>query len=106
MGPRLISYGRVNGLPRQRSVAGLREWTAHLGLRHGQTPGEAAVGILAQMGGTLDAANAAWVKKHSVRKARVSREEKMTVPGQEAPAKLRASSRVIRRGQALSGFTG
>ena len=40
-----------------------------------------------------------------MRKA-LSAGKKMTVPGQEAPANYVPAAAVIRRGQALSGFTG
>ena len=45
-----------NGLPRRRRVAGLRGWTATLGLRHGpDSYGRQQWGIL-HNGGNLDAA--------------------------------------------------
>ena len=94
-----------NGIPRRRSVAGLRGWTATLGLRYGpDSYGRQQWGIL-HNGGNSDAATPREWGSISVCKA-LSVGKIMTVPTEEAPAKYVPAAAVIRMGQALSGFTG
>ena len=91
--------------PRQRSVAGLRGWTATLGLRHGpDSYGRQQWGIL-HNGGNSDAATPREWRSNSLCKA-LSAGKKVTVPEKEAPAKYVPAAAVIRMEQALSGFTG
>ena len=67
-----------NGLPRQRSVADLREWSATLGLRHGPNSyGRQQWGIL-HNGGNPDAATPREGRSISVCKL-LSARKKMTV---------------------------
>ena len=94
-----------NGLPKRRSIAGLRGWTATLGLRHGpDSYGRQQWGIL-HNGGNPDAATPREGRSISVCKL-ISAGKNMTVPDYEAPANYVPAAAVIRRGQALSGFTG
>ena len=73
-----------NGLPRRRSIAGLRGWTATLGLRHGpDSYGRQQWGIL-HNGGNPDAAtprggrrSADW-KRGLVRKIMTVRNKEVT----------------------------
>ena len=68
-----------SGLPRRRSIAGLRGWTATLGLRHGpDSYGRQQWGIL-HNGGTPDAATPSEGRSISVCKL-LSAGKKMTVP--------------------------
>ena len=74
-------------------------------LRHGPySYGRQQWGIL-HNGGNPDAATPREGRSISVRKL-LSAGKKMTVPDQEAPANYVPAAAVIRRGQALSGFTG
>ena len=94
-----------NGPPRQRSVAGLRGWTATLGLRHGpDSYGRQQWGIL-HNGRKPDAAMPREGRRFSDCKP-LSSGTKMTVPEKEAPANYVPAAAVIRREQALSGITG
>ena len=74
----LVSW-RCNGPPRRRSIAGLRGWTATLGLRHGPNSyGRQQWGIL-HNGGNPDAATPRGWRSFSECKA-LSAGKKMTVP--------------------------
>ena len=95
-----------NGLPRQRSVAELRGWSATLGLRHGpDSYGRQQSGIL-HNGGNPDAATPRKGRRSSDCKLLSTGKKKVTVPVEEAPANYVPAAAVIRREQALSGFTG
>ena len=95
-----------NGLPRRRSVAGLRGWTATLGLRHGPNSyGRQQWGIL-HNGGNPDAATPREGRRPSGCKLLLPGAKEMTVPGEKATANYVPAAAVIRREQALSGFTG
>src|SRR5437868_974080 len=93
------------GLPRRRSVAGLRGRSATLGLRTAQTPTGGSSEEFSAMDASLteqrrvqeDAFRS--VNCFSVGRAR-------TVPQEEAPANYVPAAAVIRRGRALSGVTG
>ena len=101
---RLASW-RGNGPPRRRSVAGLRGRTATLGLRHGpDSYGRQQWGIL-HNGGNPDAATPREGRRSSDCKL-LSSVKIMTVAEEEAPANYVPAAAVIRREQALSGFTG
>ena len=101
---RLASW-RDNSPPRRRSVAGLRGRTATLGLRHGpDSYGRQQWGIL-HNGGNSDAATPREGRRISVCKP-LSSGTKMTVSEEEATANYVPAAAVIRREQALSGFTG
>ena len=101
---RLASW-RDNSPPRRRSVAGLRGRSATLGLRHGpDSYGRQQWGIL-HNGGNSDAATPREGRRISVCKP-LSLVTIMTVTDEEAPANYVPAAAVIRRGQALSGFTG
>ena len=94
-----------NGSPSRRSVAELRGWSATLGLRHGpDSYGRQQWGIL-RNGGNPDAATPREGRRSSDRKL-LSSGTKMTVPEEEATANYVPAAAVIRRWQALSGFTG
>ena len=94
-----------NGLPRQRSVAGLRGWSATLGLRHGpDSYGRQQWGIL-HNGGNPDAATPREGRRYSYCKP-LSSGTIMTVPEEEAPANYVPAAAVKRRVLALSGITG
>ena len=96
---------RGNGPPSRRSVAGLRGWTATLGLRHGpDSYGRQQWGIL-HNGGNPDAAMPREWRRPSGCKA-LSQRTKMTVLCKKAPANYVPAAAVIRREQALSGITG
>ena len=93
------------GSPRRRSLAGLRGWSATLGLRHGpDSYGRQQWGIL-HNGGNPDAATPREWWRSSDCKA-LSLGTIMTVPKEEATANYVPAAAVIRRWQALSGFTG
>ena len=93
------------GLPRRRSVAGLRGRTATLGLRHGpDSYGRQQWGIL-HNGGNSDAATPREGRRSSDCKP-LSLGTIMTVPKEEAPANYVPAAAVIRRERALSGITG
>ena len=94
-----------NGSPRRRCVADLRGWSATLGLRHGpDSYGRQQWGIL-HNGGNPDAATPREWWRPSGCKA-LSLGTIMTVPKEEATANYVPAAAVIRRWQALSGFTG
>ena len=94
-----------NGLPRRRSVADLRGWSATLELRHGPNSyGRQQWGIL-HNGRKPDAATPREGRRSSDRKL-LSLGKIMTVPLEEAPANYVPAAAVIRRGQALSGIIG
>ena len=96
---------RGNGPPSRRSVAGLRGWTATLGLRHGpDSYGRQQWGIL-HNGRKPDAATPREGRRSSDCKL-LSLGKIMTVPKEEAPANYVPAAAVIRRWQALSGITG
>ena len=95
-----------NGPPRRRSVAGLRDWSATLGLRHGpDSYGRQQSGIL-HNGGNPDAATPRKGRRSSDCKLLSTGKKKVTVPVEEAPANYVPAAAVIRRGRALSGITG
>ena len=94
-----------NGSPRRRCVADLRGWSATLELRHGpDSYGRQQWGIL-HNGGNPDAATPREWWRSSDCKA-LSLGTIMTVPKEEATANYVPAAAVIRRWQALSGFTG
>ena len=94
-----------NGSPSRRSVAGLRGWTATLGLRHGpDSYGRQQWGIL-HNGGNPDAAMPRGGRRFSDCKLLLSGTI-MTVPEEKAPANYVPAAAVIRRERALSGITG
>ena len=94
-----------NSSPSQRSVAGLRGWSATLGLRYGPNfYGRQQWGIL-DNGGNSDPATPRERWRSSDRKV-LSPMKIMTVVGKEAPANFVPAAAVIRREQALFGFTG
>src|SRR6478736_2337080 len=102
-----------NGLPRRRSVAGLRGRSATLGLRHGpDSYGRQQWGIL-RNGRKPDAATPRGGRRPSGCKPLSGGTkplgliaQRVTVPPEEAPANYVPAAAVIRRGQALSGFIG
>ena len=101
---RLDSW-RGNGPPSRRSVAGLRGWSATLGLRHGpDSYGRQQWGILGN-GGNPDPATPREGWRFSDCKP-LSSVTKMTVAEEEATANYVPAAAVIRRWQALSGITG
>ena len=97
---------RGNGPPRRRSVAGLRGWTATLGLRHGpDSYGRQQWGIL-RNGGNPDAATPRAGRRSSDCKLLSQGKKTVTVPCEKVTANYVPAAAVIRRWQALSGFTG
>ena len=101
---RLVSWWG-NGSPRPRSVAGLRGWTATLGLRHGpDSYGRQQWGIL-HNGGNPDAATPRGGRRSSDCKLLLLRKI-MTVLNKEVTANYVPAAAVKRRSQALSGITG
>ena len=95
-----------NGSPSRRSVAGLRGWTATLGLRHGpDSYGRQQWGIL-HNGGNPDAATPREGWRFSDCKPLSLVKNIMTVTKEEAPANYVPAAAVIRRERALSGMTG
>src|ERR1041385_8878809 len=102
-----------NGLPRLRSVAGLRGRSATLRLRHGpDSYGRQQWGIL-RNGRKPDAATPREGRRPSGCKPLSGGTkplgliaQRVTVPPEEAPANYVPAAAVIRRGQALSGFIG
>src|SRR5579875_2910338 len=94
-----------NGPPRRRSVAGLRGRSARLGLGHGpDSYGRQQLGILGN-GRKADPATPRGGGRPSGCKPLFSG-TMVTVPEEEAPANYVPAAAVIRRGRALSGFTG
>ena len=95
-----------NGPPSRRSVAGLRGWTATLGLRHGpDSYGRQQWGIL-RNGGNPDAATPRAGRRSSDCKLLSQGKKTVTVPCEKVTANYVPAAAVIRRWQALSGFTG
>ena len=93
------------GLPRRRSVAGLRGRSATLGLRTAQTPTGGSSEEFSAMGASLTEQRRVQEDAfRSVNCFSVGRER--TVPQEEAPANYVPAAAVIRRGRALSGVTG
>ena len=93
-----------NGSPRLRSVAGLRGWTATLGLRYGpDSYGRQQWGILGN-GGNPDPATPREGRRLSGCKLLLPGTKDVTVPGEKATANYVPAAAVIRRWQALSGF--
>ena len=93
------------GLPRRRSVAGLRGRSATLGLRTAQTPTGGSSEEFSAMGATLTEQRR--VQEEGLRIVNCfSGGRVRTVPQQSAPANYVPAAAVIRRGQALSGVTG
>ena len=94
-----------NGPPSRRSVAGLRGWTATLGLRHGpDSYGRQQWGIL-DNGGNPDPAMPREGRRFSDCKP-LWTGTIMTVPVKKATANYVPAAAVIRRWRALSGITG
>src|SRR5437588_1189930 len=94
-----------DGLPRRRSVAGLRGRSATLGLRTAQTPTGGSSEEFSSMVARLNEQRR--VQEEGFRIVNcfsVGRER--TVPQEEAPANYVPAAAVIRRGRALSGVTG
>jgi hypothetical protein len=102
--------GRLAGwwgksLPRRRSVAGLRGWTATLGLRTAQTPTGGSSEEFSAMDASLTEQRR--VQEDALRSVNCfSVGRGRTVPQEEAPAHYVPAAAVIRRGRALSGVTG
>ena len=95
-----------NGSPSRRSVAGLRGWTATLGLRHGpDSYGRQQWGIL-HNGRKPDAATPREGRRSSDCKPLTLEKKEMTVSKGAATANYVPAAAVIRRWQALSGFIG
>ena len=95
-----------NGLPSRRSVAGLRGWTATLGLRYGpDSYGRQQWGILGN-GRKPDPATPREGRRLSGCKLLLPGTKDVTVPGEKATANYVPAAAVIRRWQALSGITG
>jgi hypothetical protein len=93
------------GLPRRRSVAGLRGWTATLGLRTAQTPTGGSSEEFSAMDASLTEQRR--VQEDALRSVNCfSVGRGWTVPQEEAPAHYVPAAAVIRRGRALSGVTG
>src|SRR6059058_2398495 len=94
-----------DGLPRRRSVAGLRGRAATLGLRTAQTPTGGSSEEFSAMGASLTEQRR--VQEDSLRVVNCfSGGRVRTVPQEEAPANYVPAAAVIRMGQALSGVTG
>ena len=94
-----------NGLPRRRSVAGLRGRAATLGLRTAQTPTGGSSEEFSAMGASLTEQRR--VQEEDLRVVNCfSAGRRMTVPQEEAPANYVPAAAVRRRGRALSGITG
>ena len=108
-----MGWGRVlsgsrrgNGPPSLRRVAGLRGRPATLGLRYGpDSYGRQQWGILGN-GGNPDPATPREGRRLSGCKLLLPGTKKVTVPGEKATANYVPAAAVIRRWQALSGFTG
>ena len=97
---------RGNGPPSLRWVAGLRGRSATLGLRYGpDSYGRQQWGILGN-GGNPDPATPREGRRPSGCKLLLPGTKDVTVPGEKATANYVPAAAVIRRLQALSGFTG
>src|SRR5947208_15493729 len=93
------------GLPRRRSVAGLRGRSATLGLRTAQTPTGGSSEEFSAMDASLTEQRR--VQDDGFRIVNCfSQGRARTVPEEEAPANYVPAAAVIRRGPALSGVTG
>ncbi len=101
---RLAGWGG-NGLPRRRSVAGLRGRSATLGLRTAQTPTGGSSEEFSAMEATLTEQRRVQDEGFRIVNC-FSRGRARTVPEEEAPANYVPAAAVIRRGRALSGFIG
>ena len=101
---RLASWGG-KGLPRRRSVAGLRGRSATLGLRTAQTPTGGSSEEFSAMEATLTEQRRVQDEGFRIVNC-FSRGRARTVPEEEAPANYVPAAAVIRRGRALSGFIG
>src|ERR1700730_3552153 len=94
-----------NGLPRRRSVAGLRGRSATLGLRTAQTPTGGSSEEFSAMDESLTEQRR--VQEEGLRIVNwFSQGRERTVPGESVPANYVPAAAVIRRGRALSGFIG
>ena len=110
--PHAIGWAQVGlgswlgkGWPSRRSLAGLRGWPATLELRHGpDSYGRQQWGIL-RNGGNPDAAMPREWRRPSGCKVLLI-VKMMTVAIEKAPANFVPAAAVIRRVQALFGFTG
>ena len=108
-----MGWGRVlsgsrrgNGPPSLRRVAGLRGRPATLGLRYGpDSYGRQQWGILGN-GRKPDPATPREGRRLSGCKLLLPGTKDVTVPGEKATANYVPAAAVIRRWQALSGFTG
>ena len=97
---------RCKGPPRLRRVPGLRGRTGALGLRYGpDSYGRQQLGIL-DNGGNSDPVTPREGRRSSDCKLILSGKKKVTVPEEKGPANYVPAAAVIRRVQALSGFTG
>ena len=101
------------GLPRRRSIAGLRGWSATLGLRHGpDSYGRQQWGILDNGRKPDPAIPRVWRRPEGCKALSMGRNTyrripgRLTLPIQEAPANSVPAAAVIRRVQALIGITG
>ena len=94
-----------DGLPRRRSVAGLRGRSATLGLRTAQTPTGGSSEEFSAMDASLTEQRR--VQEEGLRIVNCfSRGRGRTVPEEQVPANYVPAAAVIRRGPALSGVTG
>src|SRR5947199_4310088 len=94
-----------NGLPRRRSVAGLRGRSATLGLRTAQTPTGGSSEEFSAMDASLTEQRR--VQDDGLRVVNCfSLGRTMTVPEESASANYVPAAAVIRRRRALSGVTG
>ena len=97
---------RGRGPPCRRRVAGLRDRPATLGLRYGpDSYGRQQWGILGN-GRKPDPATPREGRRPSGCKLLLPGTKDVTVPGEKATANYVPAAAVIRRWQALSGFTG
>ena len=119
-GPRAIRWACVrlacwwgNGLPRRRSIAGLRGRSATLGLRHGpDSYGRQQWGILDNGRKPDPAIPRVWRRPEGCKALSIGRKTAgliallLTLPLEEAPANSVPAAAVIRRVRALIGITG
>src|SRR3982074_356504 len=94
-----------NGLPRRRSVAGLRGRRATLGLRTAQTPTGGSSEEFSAMGASLTEQRRVQDEGFRIVNC-FSWGRNKTVLKEQAPANYVPAAAVIRRGRALSGFIG
>ncbi len=109
-GARRRACGRLaswwgKGSPGRRSIAGLRGWTATLGLRTAQTPTGGSSEEFSAMGETLTEQRRVLEEGLRIVNS-FSRGRGRPVPSEEAPANYVPAAAVRRRGRALSGVTG